>query len=299
MNTVDVSKEWTCYVTAPIETDIHRVVESLTRMGVVARRPEWLDIGVTPGSLRTAMRGSDFVCAFSPKEPTPNLWFELGLAIGLGIPIFLVAGQDFLALSRPRHMGFVSTSDWKPGVVEPHLEAFLKTLPARRPRGNKAERKPARPLDIERERAALSSPAEAINGRFAESLVEDLFRKAGFTVTSSPVEDFGADMAISSPEIMRQFGGPILVEVKRTAPMVDHPWGIRKLSELVKRGRAGAAMYITIAPVLDERAIQSALAWTSVPVLLLSVRDLINLLESRTLVSSLRSARNRILRSGV
>ena len=242
MELTDRTEARTCFIAAPIETDLTSVLRSLTAKGIQYRRADWFDFGVTPSSLKSAIRDCDFMCIFSPVTPPPNLWFELGIAIGLGKPIFIVASQDFLVTSTLRFVSFVSADQWKEEIVEPHLEAFLKTLPSRRFAESRKKR-PLKRLDFKRERREIENlDQQTLLG--SESFIADLFRKAGMSVTDAPLRDFGADMAVWSPAIKRRFGDPILVEVKRASAPADHQWGINRLSELVKAGRGSAGVYI-------------------------------------------------------
>lgn len=287
----------TCFVAAPIETDLSPVIASLIQRGIKCNQANWFDLRLTPASLKNAIRRSDFVCVFSPVAPPDNLWFEVGLVIGLGKPIFMVAPQDFLMHSALSSMSFVGASEWNSDVVEPHLDAFLRTLPRRRSTESRKKRRLSKPVDYSDEREQIESFVEKSEAEL-ETFVENLFRKAGLNVTTAPLKDFGADMAVWSPSIKENFGDPILVEVKRLSALVDHSWGIERLSDLVKSGRASAAIYLTIAPIEQDPALGRATP-DRIPVLLLSVSELIDLLESNRFIESIRDARNRIHGNGI
>jgi len=226
--------------------------------------------------------------------PPANLWFEVGLAIGLEKPIFVVAQQDFLLHSTYLHASFVSATEWKADVVEPHLEAFLKTLPVKRFPEARTKPRPSRRIDFADERKQAELLATKTEAESLENLVEKLFRKARLSVTTSPLEDFGADMAVWSPAIKRKFGEPILVEVKRSLALTDYQWGIERLSDLVKRGRGSAGVYVTLSTVKQDKALRSSIEQKRVPVLMVTIFELIDLLESDRFLDSVRETRNRI-----
>jgi hypothetical protein len=297
MLTTELFKGRTCFIAAPIDIDIAPVVRSLMGKGVKCQRVDWFDSGISPTSLRTSIRHSDFVLVFSPKEASPNLWFEVGLAIGLGKPIFLVAQQNFLLLSAFRSKSYVRASEWKAEVIEPHLEAFLRTLPVKRLPGSKA-RRPASHIDLGVERRQARLLTEKSESRHFEALVENLFRKAGLTVTTAPLDDFGADMAVWSPKIQRWLGDPILVEVKTRSTLVDHRRSIEKLSDLIKERRGSAGVYVTVLPIKRDEGSQVSALRGQVPILLLTMNELFDLIESNRFIEAITEVRNSALGHG-
>src|ERR1700682_3630212 len=82
----------TCYVSTPFGVNTDSLSRALAERGIEATR---LD-NLTPGSeipsvARAAVKEADFVCAVLPVGmPYGNVLFELGIAAGLGKPLFLI-----------------------------------------------------------------------------------------------------------------------------------------------------------------------------------------------------------------
>jgi hypothetical protein len=283
----------TCFIVVPLENDISAVVSSMSRRGVKCRNFNWFDLGISPPLLRDALTNSDFVCVISPAPPPPNLWFELGVAVGLRKPIFMVAEEDFLNVSGFRFVTFVKGREWNPDVVEPHLDAFLQTLPPQHTARERGSRK--RPDRLRRvfdaERRQLQALATRPDGRLVAVFVQSLFQKAQFNVTTAPLEDYGADMAVWSPEIRQKLGSPILVEIKASPLFHDHAWGIKRLSDLLVSGRGSVGVYV----IGDAAVNRAALVESRAPVLVTTIAGLIDLLEGGQFIDAARDARNKVV----
>jgi hypothetical protein len=219
--------------------------------------------------------------------------FEVGLAVGLNKPTIIIAPLEVELPTDLRAITVIRTDRWYPKVLEPHLEAFLSTLPS------KLRRKPKRKLAFKRqqdyrpEREQLRNLKAEWSGREFQEFVANLFRKAGFDVTTAPLSDFGADMAVWSPAIREQFGNPILVEVRqsRLAP-ANLLWPAENLAKLVNAGRGSAAVYVSLEPVPVDVPDESLLH--STPLLFVTVYELLDLLEANDFIDRIKVSRNLV-----
>lgn len=121
-----------CYLSSPASVDTRTLRRVLTDLGVrVDRADELPPPGESlPGQIRKRLREADFVCGVLPGDApgASNVVFELGIALGLGRPIFIIANTtEFLpfALQRfPHAQGILEDS----GAIRFHLRAFLKNM---------------------------------------------------------------------------------------------------------------------------------------------------------------------------
>jgi hypothetical protein len=219
------------------------------------------------------------------------MFFELGLAIGLGKRIFVVAGESPQMPADLRSISYVISDEWNPRVIEPHLDAFLSTLPSKRPpkESKKGTQVARTDFNVERRRLANFSPNTT--ERELIIFVEELFRKASISVISSPIEDFGADFAILSPAIKRHFRNPILVEIKHSTQLSDPVFVLKRLNKLVESGRGSAALLLFLVSESKSAAIGVLSdSKTRQPVLILTVKELIDILEKGSLITEISNA---------
>jgi hypothetical protein len=276
----------TCLLIAPAKVDVTAATKSL-----LDRRLELVRVNSlmwdTTGGLRNTIRECDFVCVYSPDEWTQSTLFEIGVAAGLGKRIFMVVGETPAVPADLRAMSYVVADRWNPSVIEPHLDAFLSTIPVRQ--SQRVLRKvPIRPRrDFSHERMQLAKLVVSASPRELESFVEALFRKASMNVTASPIQDFGADFAIVSPAIKRQFKNPILVEVKHGGLQSDLNFAVRKLVNLIAKGRGSAALLVTSGHVPESILASTSAISRTVPILVMTVDNLIQSLERGTLIADI------------
>src|SRR4051812_44681471 len=104
---------YTCFLSTDLRTDTSKVREALEEKGV-----RWTDVAGAPPSIsiletiRQAIKRSSFVCALLGFEPVDeaNRAFEIGLAHGLGKPIFLIISEDRKVPSGMQDLYYVHAS---------------------------------------------------------------------------------------------------------------------------------------------------------------------------------------------
>jgi len=260
------------------------------------------------------MKNADFVAVVLPSVPTPpRVIYEAGVAAGLGKPVLVLSAGR---MDLPFDVGAINVVRLEGAntrAVEMHLEAFLSTLPQRRRARQIHSQKPSSQREeahafawAHRELVELKEARGSLHGRSQrsntandfvrlgfrlEDLVINLFRKAGYATTPSPGPDYGIDLAVSSAEVQRDLGGPLLVEIKsRLAPNAVRDV-VRDISKLIALGRGSFGLVIT----LDDRGAFEEVALQQPLILTLSADRLIQLLEKDTLVSTIAAARDRQL----
>lgn len=267
----------TCLLIAPAKVDVTAVTKSLLDRDLELVRVNSF-MWDTTGGLRSAIRECNFVCVYSPGEWTQSMLFEIGVAAGLGKRIFMVVGETPAVPADLRAMSYVVADQWNPNVIEPHLDAFLSTIPVRQSRRVSRKARTGPHLDFSHERRQLAKLAGSLTPREMESFVERLFRKASINVTTSPIQDFGADFALLSPAIKRQFKNPILVQVKHGGLKSDLRFAVRKLVSLVENGRGSAAILLTSVRLPESILAQTLALSRTTPILVTTIDNLIQIL---------------------
>lgn len=137
--------------------------------------------------------------------------------------------------------------------------------------------------------AALGAKHSHLGFEF-ETFVAELFDRAGYAATRLPFEDYGVDVAVSSPKVRQDLGGPILVQVKsRFTPRASAETG-GQLSRLIRSGRGSAGLLLT----LGEDQIQEVVSEKPI-ILSMTAARFITLIEGDRLLESMVAARDQIV----
>ncbi|WP_196812929.1 hypothetical protein [Cupriavidus sp. WS] len=184
-------------------------VDAFVSAGEVANIPPQI------GTIGT-VSAADCVAAVLTGGPSPWVWFELGLAIGLGKPVMFLERQantfkDVLAGAR---IVRIKTDDVRASL--PDVRRFLRHV---RPKGE---------ISVPKEdanRAALKEAASAVSDRhnvtsgrelYLVDALASLFRVADFEVLTEPKTeaDERPDLIVWNDDLVAEFGGPMIVECK-------------------------------------------------------------------------------------
>jgi hypothetical protein len=132
-----------------------------------------------------------------------------------------------------------------------YIEAFLRTIhPSKgdlRKSGTPKEDN-RRWREIKADFSKILEQPDNLFGRNFERLVERAFKQGGFSLTSSPGPDFGADFAIASPKLIEALNLPILIEVKNNLRNKLAQASVDRLSALLREGRGGAGLIVIAQP---------------------------------------------------
>jgi hypothetical protein len=238
----------TCFIAAE-----HSAERSLLRRQLEQRNVVCYSIDKTPvsDSLPTLIvqliQQSDFVAGILSHQTSANVAYELGVASGMGKPLLLFGDRISSVPSDLASINLVKLGELDSSFWDKYLDAFLRTIqPKRQPKkaviGNESAR---RWRELRSDLSKLREPGGTNTAKAFERLIERAFTRAGYPVSASPGEDYGADFAIASPDLVGTFGLPILVEVKylpiRTVPQDT----IRRLADLIKARRGAAGLVVT------------------------------------------------------
>jgi hypothetical protein len=270
-----------CFIIAPPGHLSDLLREQLNQEGVLCLRADATDPSWQPSVQVTSLiERADFVAAILDEEPSANLYFELGLAMGKGKPV-LVFNNNSKVPSALSSSTSVLTSALRNDGWKDLRRAFLRTVkpsaPQSRPRTARNPNSRRRWRDLASEFEILRTGATENVGRKFENLVERAFQLADFPISQSPTPDFGADFALASPKLLGSIALPLLIEVKNNSRVPIQQKAIDRLDQLLAEGRGGAALLITTVQPLPS--IQLRLTR---PIVIVPFNELLGWLENRT-----------------
>ncbi len=286
-----------CYISSPLLADTTPLRNLLVELGVT---PIAVDEMPTAGQaivpmLESWLRNTSFVCAVLPAARSANIFFEIGLAQGLGRPVFIIAEEGAeipISVQLLPHL-IASLDDGE--SIRFHLEAFIASLHRRSRRITAAAA------------SIVSAPARAYGGGEAiqiaprrlpgptsehEQEVADLLTSVSTQVTRSARvgERFEADMLIWLRDLDVGQGGPVLVELKFSAKEMFPERALHQITRALVAARLRAAILVTDAPDTE----MAAKLITGAVVFSISLKGLRREVGSGTFLDSLRRLRNRI-----
>lgn len=281
------TKQVTCFIAAEVgNPEVERLRARLSERNVLC----YLALGETTfGSVRSniesLIKRADFVAGFLTRKPAANVVFEIGMAIGAGKPLLLFASDPSSVPFDLATTRVLSPSVLKKQGENSYLDAFLLTLePASRRSLETSVLEKHPTLSQGKKWARLRSTLESLSEKTGpnsgiefERLVERCFKLAGFAPVASPGPDFGADFAVSTPQLNQAFKRPILIEAKHNVREHIGQSTIDQLARLIGEKRGGAGLLVT-AKVLSGK---TQLKVTQ-PIVIVPVDELIDWLRGGT-----------------
>lgn len=286
-----------CYISSSQLVDTTPLRSLLIELGVT---PIAIDEMPTAGqaivqTLESWLRNTSFVCAVLPVDQSANIFFEIGLAQGLGRPVFIIAEEGAEIPVSVQLLPHLTSSLGDRESIRFHLEAFIASL------GRRSHKLSAAAASI------VSAPARSYGGGEAiaiaprhnprstlkhEQEVADLLTSVSTQVTLSAQvgEQFEADMLIWLRDLDIGQGGPVLVELKSSAKEMFPERALHQITRALAAARLRAAILITGAPDGE----MAAKLTTGAVVFSISLDELRREVVSGTFLDSLRRQRNRI-----
>jgi hypothetical protein len=158
-------------------------------------------------AISSALRSADVVVAIV-NGTNPNIFYELGLAAGAGVPTLIVANAGE---ALPANLASVPYVQLTGDSLRDGQTIARRVRDLEGPSSRKPGEFPSAEAAL---RAANQDPAvlEALAPSEFEQLVAELFRERGYEVSATPpTRDSGVDLVVRSPED----GQVLLVEVKK------------------------------------------------------------------------------------
>jgi hypothetical protein len=241
-----------------------------------------LSSGGATVSVQSLIQRSDFVAGIFPPTPAPNVTFELGVALGLGKPLLLFAHRSSpvpfdLTAVNILQIDRLDQTNWND-----YIEAFLRTvLPSEVSKAGARKHATIKGVDYARRwreirndfTRMLENPSSTFE-KDLESLAQRAFKRGGFSLTSSPGPDFGADFAVASPKLIEAFSLPVLIEVKNNSQQMLEQAAANRLVRLIRERRGGAGLIVTAHETTD-RSVPIG------PIVIVSITELFDWLQRR------------------
>lgn len=179
--------------------------------------------------LVSAVKSAELVICVTGAELEPSLAFELGIAVGAGVPVIVLASSP---IERPASMAGLLYTSYDPLRPEPALLAIDRAVSTI---GSAEHDSPGRRRDTTAYAAMPEMPGGA--GAEFESWVAEFIRRTGvdvFLQPAGPSRSF--DLAVYSSDLELAVGNPLLVEVKYRLPRDTAV--IRRLQDAAAQVRA-------------------------------------------------------------
>src|SRR5579871_2403563 len=286
-----------CYISAPVGVDTAVIRSILRSLSVEIDREEETPPpgGSSVGSIRESLKSVDFVCGvISSLAPAANVLFELGLAAGLGRPIFVIVDNIDLAplglLSYPH----VKTSIQDSEALRYHVKLFLPNI---QKSARAALTNPIRKKIRVRDNAPLHMPPnQEAEAQDTLSLLTSAMRQAGLEVVSEKSfvgfdQAFKPDLVAWLPDTSIDLGNPILFELKTTQP----PANISDWIYAVRRYLKVSGLRTGVLVVNDGQILPNAQLGDGGYIFVLQLRDLLNAIQNGRLAQILLELRNRLI----
>jgi hypothetical protein len=294
-------KRLTCFVSAPATADltaIHRILatKGVTPLVVARLAP----VGSALADLvAAAVAKADFVLAILDAEQSnANVYYEAGYAAALGKRVLLIAPPevDSLPAALEDTIRLRTTADNR-GALEFALDQLMAAPPARRARPGPppVAELPVGPL-ADRLLQQLEEAGDSISPQHLESVVHTALRASGIAaIARSDESKLGIDFAVWSDSLNPWLGAPLLVEVKkRIGSRAEASRLLDEMAAYVQQANVQWALLLYLKatgfPSDLDRDPQR-------PVLVLSVRDLLNGLRERSFGEIVRELWDRRARA--
>jgi len=313
----------TCFIVAPVEADTGTL-----RTALEQRNVKWVDAtSAKPklsilNTIESAIRHADFVCVVIPRGvETPNIYFELGIAIGFQKPVLLFVEPGVDITADLASLDYLRATLTDQPAIDFNLDAFLDHFP-RRPKA-RPTKPPEYALSIEPKSSRTEAPSgmrhfesRVLNIEWAkrgvseieqmppalaepkfEELVARLFVEAGAVVRQQRGEfEGGVDMALWLDEVRSSLRNPLMVQVKLgklSESAITEAENLLRVHIAKARAEAGLLVY------LDREGqlfVKVRAYWPLV--FRLNIHELIELIGSGELAKNLLAERNRVAHLG-
>lgn len=248
--------------------------------------------------IELSIRESDMLIAVIISRPSSNIFFELGLAYGLGKHILLLMSPKIRTLpsdisgklcfradpNNREAIGFAL--DQFLASSQKKYRYYKRPTPSEHPLGDKADYY----LElIHRKEGELSG------NEMAEIVVEVLKASGVSNVTQSKYTDRGADIAVWSDDLQTTIGNPLIIEVKSK---LQNKKKVRQALEQVElyRKKSSSQWALLILPVISSSLDDIPFKGS---VLTMTIIELIEKLRYKSFAETIRELRNTRVYGGM
>jgi hypothetical protein len=277
------------FVSAPYDARLAALLGALRRAGIdafVSSDVAPLGASVVEGA-RSAIEKADLVLVVLTKRAAPNALFEAGMAAGLGKRLLIVAESD---APVPVDLSGVLTVRAARDDPAPAVAAVQEIARHAGAVDRQSPRATGHALDASIGRRLLDrARSRSINERDALEVLLEAINATGAVAVEATNPDEGWDIGVWADDLTSIGGNPLVVEVKRhlVARTVDE---LRDRLAAQGNARLGLVVYLAHS---SGRARRRGVPEAWFPVLVVSLRDLVEQLQSMSFASVVRDLRNR------
>jgi nucleoside 2-deoxyribosyltransferase len=300
-----------CYLSIPLGINTGTLRHALADLNVQVSSLEELSPAGSnfASAIQKQMNDADFVCVVLTDQ-NPNVLFELGLAIGLGRPVIIVA-EPRANLLPPVLTSFpiVQSSADNVEALKFHLRIFLENLKRVRSEKKAKSENVIKPRGIGRiptaapitgtlrrftERQALPSTAREFEKLISDALESrriEFLRGGAFGSVSESVRP---DIVAWFPDAPPDIGSPIIIEVKRTENRADIGQAIDQVREYLRVSRLRTALVVFEGAQSDIEIYPASAGY----VFAISLNEFLRRVNDGNLLKRLVARRNRFAHLG-
>ncbi len=291
-------KKPSAFISAPFTVNTASLVRAVEKRGLEAIRLNDLGAGLSVSDLLWQSLGkADYVIAVIGNAPNASVWYELGMASGMGKPVLLLTSNHGAIPIAASGLTYLTADADNQKAIEFGLDQLLSAPKTRVAPQSSADRE-THPIGASADRflEALESSRKA--GAIREAQVIDIIflaiKESGVSTLSKGSSGDGrrsADIAVWSSDFEPWIGNPLVIEVKKALNgRNDLENAIKQVSAMLDETRSpfGLLLYLAAKPIVLYGALYDP------RVVVMSVEDFIGGLRELGLGDLLWRTRNDI-----
>ena len=288
----------TAFISAPFTVDTSPLVRAVEKRGLEAIRLNELGAGLSISDLlRQSMGRADYVIAVVGESPNANVWYELGMACGMGKPVLLLASHHGAFPFAASGLSYLKAEPDNQKAIEFGLDQLLSAPKARAAPQPSGDRE-THPIGASADRLLETLKVFRESGAVRESQIIDIIYEAikegGVSTLSRESAGEGrriADLAVWSGDFEPWIGNPLVIEVKKALTgSNDLEKAIKQVSAVLDETRSPHGLLLYLAA---KSAVLYGASYDP-RVMVMSVEDFIGGLRDAGLGDLLRRTRNDI-----
>ncbi len=288
-----------CYISAPLHTDL-KALETLLRERqiepILSADLSSEAITLLGGIVNVIATADLFIALLDEEQKNANVYLELGIALGIGCRILLIAPPDKPLMVDIAELPAVRTDLTNHEAIGLMLDQVLLSPP------RKLTAQPSIPVaqkgqpigdfadELQEQLNALSD-----RGREVEivRLVREILEKSGYApIATNPLlgSDKRADIVVWSEEFGPWIGNPLLIEVKKVAGRKDWKGIVDQVQNYLQISQTRSALLLYVKPT-DTPEISPSIAPPNI--FFLDIHQLLTAMRTKSFAKVMIDLRNR------
>jgi len=292
-----------CYISFSVGTSTAGLRQALSALNVrVSSLEDLSPAGLNFVSvIEKQIKDADFLCVvLDRKAQNANPLFELGLAVGLNKPVFIVAENRNDAPAALSSFPIVQSTADNEEVLKFHLNMFLQNL-----KRSKQARAPVILNRLRRRRteprSEVKSPKTAASSaQEFEDLILTSLKSKGVGTVGGPefktLDELGRPDAVAwFSDAPPDFGSPLIIEAKRTQSRATIRAAVEQLAQYLQRSqlRTGLVVFEGAGSDIDIYPAPTGYVFA------ISINEFLRRVNDGNLIKRLVARRNRFAHTGL